>query len=179
MEDQNLLIGTRSKRAVHRPQASCQSHTHDHPRIRRHEPVGPPAAMQGARRHANDPNTQARMHESFVQKRPFVRRHAPIFARLAVEHEVRGDHRAADDGGAVEEPLRHAAGIGARDLAAGLHVGTAERLLEGISRLDERRQGRGGLEGRGFGRAVECTACGLRAFGELFEACGDGHRPTE
>lgn len=104
--------------------------------------------MQGVCRHTNDPNAEASMHKSLIQERPFIWRHPTIFSRLAVEDEIRGDHRTADDGGAIEEPLRHAAGIRARDLATRLHVGTTERLLEGISRLDEEScQRRGGLEG--------------------------------
>lgn len=93
--------------------------------------------MQGACRHTDDPDTQASMHEGVVQIRPFVGRHTTIFPGLAVEHEVRGGYRTADDGGAIEELLRHAPGIRGRVLAALLHIGAAEGLLEDISSFDE------------------------------------------
>ena len=98
--------------------------------------------MQSIGRHANDPDTQPGVHKGLVQEGPFVRGHAAIFSGLAVEHEIRGDYRTADDGGAVEEPLGHAAGVGAHDLAARLHVGATEGLLKGISRLGEGSDGR-------------------------------------
>lgn len=131
------LIRTRSKRPGHRPDTRRQSHTHDHPRVRRHEPVRPPAPVQGARRHPDDANTQAGVHEGFVEESPFVRRHAAIVPGLAVEHDVRGDNGAANEGGAVKELLGDAAAVGPHDLAARLHVGTTEGLLEGISRFGE------------------------------------------
>ena len=93
--------------------------------------------MQGVCRHTNDPHTEASMHKSFIQKGPFVWRHATIFSSLAVEDKIGGDYRTAEDGGAIKELLRRAAGIRPRDLAARLHVGATEGLLEGISRLDE------------------------------------------
>lgn len=133
----DLLIGTRSKSPGHRPDTRRQSHAHDHPRVRRHEPVGPPAPMQGARRHTDDANTQAGVHEGFVEKGPFVRRHTAIFPSLAVEHDVRGDHGATNEGGAVEELLGDTAAVGAHDLATRLHVCATEGLLEGISRFGE------------------------------------------
>ena len=77
------------------------------------------------------------MQKGFIQKGPFVWGHASIFTGLAVEQEVRGDHRTADDGAAVKELLRHAAGVGAGDLATGLDIGATEGLMEGISRLGE------------------------------------------
>ena len=85
------------------------------------------------------------MHKGFIQKLPFVRWHTAIFSSLAIEYDVRGDDRAANDGGAIKELLTRAAGVGARDLAAGLHIVAAEGLLEGISRFSERRDGRRGL----------------------------------
>lgn len=108
--------------------------------------------MQGARRHANDPNPQASVHESFVQKGSLVGWHAAIFTSFAVEHEICGDDSTADDGGAIKEPLTHAAGVRTRDLAARLHIRATEGLLEGISRLGEGFDGRNRLcgEGRGF-----------------------------
>ena len=85
------------------------------------------------------------MHKGFVKERPFERWHAAIFSSLAVEDDIRGDDGAADDGGAIKQPLRHAAGVRARDLAARLHVGAAEGLLEGIARFGERSDGRSSL----------------------------------
>lgn len=121
------------------------------------------------------------MHESLIKERPFVRWHAAIFSRLAVEHEVRGDHSTTNDCGAIEELLSHAAGIGGRDLAARLYVGTTERLLEGISRFGEGSDGRNSLRGesRVFRRAVEGSSGDLSSFRKLFDTCGYGHRPTK
>lgn len=93
--------------------------------------------MQSARRHTDDANTQTGVHEGFVEKGPFVRWHAAIFPSLTVEHEVRGDHGAANEGSAVKELLGDAAAVGAYDLATRLHVGATEGLLEGISRFGE------------------------------------------
>lgn len=137
--------------------------------------------MQSICRHSNDANTQPSMHESFIQECPFVRRHTAIFSSLTVEDEIRRDYRTADDSGAIEESLGHAAGIRARDLAARLYVGATEGMLEGISRVDEGSDGRDRFCGEGFRsrRVMKCTACGLSSFGKLFEACGDGHGPTK
>ena len=81
------------------------------------------------------------MHECLVEKRSFIKRYTAIFSRLAVEDEIRGDDGTANDGGAIEEPLGHAAGVGAHKLAARLDVGATEGLLEGISRVGECRDG--------------------------------------
>lgn len=137
--------------------------------------------MQSTCRHTNDPNTQPSMHEGFIQECPLVGGHAAIFPSLAVKHEIRGDDSTADDTSAVEEPLSHTTGVRARNLAARLHVGATEGLLEGISRLGEDTDGRNRLcgAGRGFQRAMECTACGLSGFGNLLDTRGDGHRPTK
>ena len=85
------------------------------------------------------------MHKGFIQELPFVRWHTAIFSSLAIKYDVRGDDRAANDGGAIQKLLSRAAGVRARDLAAGLHVGAAEGLLEGISRFSECSDGRRGL----------------------------------
>ena len=97
--------------------------------------------MQSARRHTNDSNAQPSMHKGFVEEGPFVRWHAAIFPSLAVEQDVRGDDGPAYDGGAIKELLRHAGRVRTHDLAAGLHVGATEGLLEGISRFGERGDG--------------------------------------
>ncbi len=101
--------------------------------------------MQGARRHPDDSNTQARMHKSLIEERPFIRRHAAIVASFAIKQDVRGDNGTADDSGTVEELLSRAGGVRARNLAAGLHVGATEGLLEGISRFCKGGDGRNGL----------------------------------
>ena len=101
--------------------------------------------MQCACGHTDDPNTQAGMHKGFVKERPFKRWHAAIFSSLAVEDYICGDDGAADDGGAIEQPLSHAAGVRARDLATRLHVGPMEGMLEGIARFGERSDGRSSL----------------------------------
>ena len=141
MGNQDLLIRTRSKSPIHSPYTRRQSHAHDHPRIGRHEPIRPAAAMQGACRHTNHANTQAGMHKSFVEIGPFVRWHAAIFSSFTVEHDIRRDESTADESSAIKELLSSAAGVGGRNLT-GLHVTATERLLESVSRFGERSNGR-------------------------------------
>ena len=97
----DILIRTRGKSAINGPQARRQPHTYDDPRVRRHESVAPPAAMQSARCYTNDADTEPRVHECFIQESPFVWRHAAILSRLAVEYHIRGDDGSAHDGGTV------------------------------------------------------------------------------
>lgn len=176
-----LLIRAGVKSPIHSPQTGGQSHAHDHPRVRRHDAVGPPAAMQGAGRHADDADAQAGMHKGFVQEGPLVGGHAAVLSRLAVEHEVGGDDGTANDGGAIEKLLGDGAGVGGGNLAAGLHIGATEGLLEGISGFGQGGDGRNRFEGEsgGFRGAMEGSGGDLGSFGKLLEACGDGHRPTK
>ena len=136
--------------------------------------------MQGACRHTNDANTQASMHESFIEKGSFVRWHAAIFSSFAVEHDIRRDESTADESSAIKELLSSVAGVGGRDLT-GLHVATTKGLLKGVSRFGKGRDGgdRLGSEGRGFGGSMEGSSGCLSSFGKLLEARCDGHRPTK
>ena len=66
--------------------------------------------MQSSRRDTDDPNTEASMHEGFIEVSALEGWHAAILACFPIKDEVGNDESAADDGCTVEQPLAQVAG---------------------------------------------------------------------
>lgn len=126
-----LLLRTRRKRPVHRPDTDRQADPNHRPGIRRHEPIAPPALMQCARRDADDPESQPGVQKGLVQEAPLEWRHAPILSRFAVEEQVGADQGCADQSRADHELLSEAACVRPRRLVRLLDVVAAKSILKG------------------------------------------------
>ena len=104
-EGGNLLFRRRGESAVHSANTCSQADSDNDPRVRGHEPVAPPAAVERLSCDTNHANSKAGVQESFVQILAFEGRHTSILTSLAVEEEICSNKGGAHDSGAVEETL--------------------------------------------------------------------------
>ncbi|KKA17378.1 hypothetical protein T310_8781, partial [Rasamsonia emersonii CBS 393.64] len=126
-----LLLRRSVHRPVHRTNTGNQAQSDNSPWVRSHQTEGPSVGVQRPSGNGDNTNSKPSVQERLVQIFSLIRRHSTILAGLAVEDQVRSQHRSAHDGGSVQDLLAQVACLG--HLVGLLHVRAAESILEGLS----------------------------------------------